>query len=85
MYKDLWHRGYSLTSGLKYGGDYLVYQGHPHAVHSSHIAVVLSWKQVIANLVSLGRLGAKVKKSVLLCSMNKSGEIQYLTIQWNMA
>lgn len=27
VFKDLWYKGYHLTSGLKYGGDYLVYPG----------------------------------------------------------
>lgn len=27
VFSDLWRRGYYLTPGLKYGGDYLVYAG----------------------------------------------------------
>ena len=32
VFCDLWRKGYHLTNGLKYGGDYLVYPGitkHP--------------------------------------------------------
>ena len=36
VFKDLWTKGYYLTAGLKYGGDYLVYPGnsagHAHSV-----------------------------------------------------
>lgn len=81
VYSDLWHKGYYLTSGLKYGGDYLVYSKDPSHVHSDFIAVVLPWSQPISSLVSLGRLGTKVKKNTLLCSVvNK--EVQYKTLKW---
>ena len=82
VFQDLWQHGYFLTSGLKYGGDFLVYHAHPSCTHSSYIALVLPWKQPINNLVSLGRVGAKVKKNVLLCSRDSDGEPCYYTLEW---
>ena len=35
VFCDLWRKGYHLTNGLKYGGDYLVYPGitkHPNGL-----------------------------------------------------
>lgn len=81
MYKDLWRRGFTLTSGLKYGGDYLVYLGDPALVHSHYLAVVLPWQQPIKSLLSLCRVGSKVAKSILLCSV-KDDIVHYQTIQW---
>lgn len=81
MYRDLWARGFTLTSGLKYGADYLVYQGDPALVHSHYIALVLPWQQPIKSLASLCRVGSKVVKAILLCSVE--GEVvQYQTLQW---
>lgn len=84
IYKDLWECGYTLTTGLKFGGDYLVYKGHPHTVHASFIAVVLPWKQTIRSFGAVTRVGTKVKKSILLCSMDEEGMVHYLTVDWSM-
>lgn len=81
LFADLWERGYYLTSGLKYGGDFLVYSNHPTSTHSSFIATVLSWKQPIHTLVSLGRVATKVKKRILLCS-EEAGQPCYYTLEW---
>lgn len=81
MYRDLWRRGFTLTSGLKYGGDYLVYTGDPALVHSHYLAVVLPWQQSIKSLPSLCRVGSKVMKCILLCSV-EDDVVQYQTIQW---
>ena len=84
VFHDLWLKGYYITSGLKYGGDYLVYRDNPSKVHSDFIAVVLPWKQPISSVVSLGRLGSKVKKNTLLCSVEREGgPVSYVTLQWS--
>ena len=83
VFHDLWLKGYYLTSGLKYGGDYLVYRDNPNKVHSDFIAIVIPWQQPIDNIVALGRLGSKVKKNVLLCSVEReSGTVRYFTLYW---
>lgn len=81
VFRDLWEKGYYLTSGLKYGGDFLVYADLPSKTHSSHIAIVLPWKQPQNTLVSLARVATKVKKNILLCSAD-SKEVTYYTMQW---
>ena len=84
VFRDLWLKGYYLTSGLKYGGDYLVYRHHPDQVHSEFIAIVIPWQQPIGSIVALGRLGSKVKKKTLLCSVeSESGPVKYVTLQWS--
>ena len=52
-------------------------------VHSHYVAVVLPWQQPILSLVSMGRLGSKVKKSMLLCSEDAHGSLCYFTLQWS--
>lgn len=84
VFHDLWHKGYYLTPGIKYGGDYLVYRCNPNQVHSDFVAIVIPWQQQIGSIVSLGRLGSKVKKSTLLCSVEKAnGPVKYITLQWS--
>ena len=56
----------------------------PALVHSLYLAVVKPWSEAFpaSDVVSLGRVGAKVKKNVLLCSTSPDGEVVYHTLQW---
>ena len=80
VFQDLWERGYYMTSGLKYGGHFLVYTDDPSQSHSTFIALVLSWQQHLS-LPALARVAGKVKKKVLLCSP-KDDQIHYFTLEW---
>eukprot|EP00741_Cyanophora_paradoxa_P009352 tig00000144_g9060.t1 len=53
VYSDLRDRGYALTPGTKFGGDFLVYPGEPSLCHASFVAVAVA--------------GA-VRKAALLCA-----------------
>lgn len=82
VFVDLWSRSYYITPGLKYGGDYLVYSGDPALVHSHYVAIVQPWSQAVNPLVTCGRIGTKVKKNTLLCSVDLQGTVRYFTWQW---
>ncbi|XP_019632594.1 PREDICTED: tRNA-splicing endonuclease subunit Sen34-like [Branchiostoma belcheri] len=84
VFQDLWEKGYFLTSGGKFGGDFLVYPGDPFRYHSFYIAVCQHRTENMEalDIVRLGRLGSNVKKTVLLCSECESGEITYTSLQW---
>ncbi|XP_078656481.1 tRNA-splicing endonuclease subunit Sen34-like [Branchiostoma floridae x Branchiostoma belcheri] len=84
VFQDLWEKGYFLTSGGKFGGDFLVYPGDPFRYHSFYIAVCQHRTENMEalDIVRLGRLGSNVKKTVLLCSESESGEITYTSLQW---
>uniref|UniRef100_A0A1X7UB42 tRNA-intron lyase n=1 Tax=Amphimedon queenslandica TaxID=400682 RepID=A0A1X7UB42_AMPQE len=86
VYSDLWQKGYYITSGLKYGGEYLVYEGDPAIVHSHFIAKLLQWDEPISplSLVQDGRLGGKVKKNTIYCTVNPTTDnVEYLTLSWS--
>ena len=85
VFSDLWHKGYYITSGLKYGGDYLVYTNNPLVVHSQFIAKIYSWSEDISpmSLIQDGRLGGKVKKNILLCTLKADDSVQYISLYWS--
>ncbi|KAM7186892.1 PAXNEB domain containing protein [Rhypophila sp. PSN 637] len=60
-------RGYFITPGLRFGGDYSVYPGDPFRYHAHFLANSYEWDQKIPmlDLVTSGRLGTAVKKSFL--------------------
>ena len=85
IFSDLWEKGYFITNGSKFGGDYLVYPGDPLRFHSHFIVKVLPWKEKLTglDLVAVGRLGSTVKKTSVLASVNSSGNVVYSSIQWS--
>lgn len=85
VFRDLWQRGWYLTSAAKFGGDFLVYPGDPLRFHSQYIAIVVPFQKPLSplDIVSFGRLGTTVKKSALLCSCDASDRIVYYCIDWS--
>ncbi|XP_072281870.1 tRNA-splicing endonuclease subunit Sen34 [Pyxicephalus adspersus] len=85
VFRDLWKKGYYLTSGSKFGGDFLVYPGDPMRFHAHYIAICFPQDEEIAlsDIITAGRLGTNVKKTVLLCSFNKEGLVTYTSLQWS--
>ncbi|GFR81673.1 tRNA-splicing endonuclease subunit Sen34 [Elysia marginata] len=84
VFKDLWGKGFYLTSGAKFGGDFLVYPGDPSRYHSHYIAVCRSQFDEIPclDLVSLGRLSSNVRKTALLCALDRNRKVTYTSLTW---
>lgn len=81
VFSDLWEQGYYITSGLKYGGDFLVYADDPSRSHSTYLAVVTAYQEPVHSLATLARVANKVKKRVLLCSPDEN-QVHYCTLEW---
>ena len=82
VFQDLWKLGYYLTSGLKFGGDFLVYKKHPDHTHATYIAIVTSWQHPLdIRMGSLCKVAGQVRKRLLLCSV-KDNVVHYLTLGW---
>lgn len=84
VYRDLWERGFFLSAAGKFGGDFLVYPGDPLRFHAHYIAQCWAPDDPIPlqDLVSAGRLGTSVRKTVLLCSPQPGGKVVYTSLQW---
>ena len=86
VFVDLWERGYYLTSGVNFGGDFLAYPGDPIRYHSFFIVIIVPWGKKITpfEIISAGRLGASVKKTALLCSVgDETGQVIYTSVKWS--
>jgi tRNA-intron endonuclease len=82
VYEDLRDRGYVVTPGIKYGGDFAVYEDGPGIDHAPYIVQI---KDSIDNLraaeiVRAGRLATTVRKSFILAILND--EIRYIEFNW---
>lgn len=86
VFLDLWEKGYYLTSAVNFGGDFLAYPGDPMKYHSFYIVIVIPWGRKIRpfDIISAGRLGASVKKTALLCSVEQdTNTIVYVSVKWS--
>jgi tRNA-splicing endonuclease subunit Sen34 len=61
-------KGYYITPGLRFGGDYSVYPGDPFRFHAHFMATSYGWDEEITmlDLVASGRLATAVKKGYML-------------------
>ncbi|WAR16637.1 SEN34-like protein, partial [Mya arenaria] len=66
VFRDLWERG------------------DPSRFHSFFIVVCRPYREPLCagDIVTMGRLGTSVKKTVVLCSLDDAGRICYTSLQW---
>ncbi|KAK6628475.1 hypothetical protein RUM43_002290 [Polyplax serrata] len=85
VFKDLWERGYYITLGEKFGGDYLAYPGDPIKFHAFFVIICLEKckKLQMQNIITYGRLGQSVKKTVVLSYLDNNDKVSYQSIQWS--
>ena len=92
---DLWHRGFFLTDGAKFGADFLAYPGDPIRYHAQNVVVCFESHEELermrkkvseSDLLGHSRLGTAVNKTVLfayvLIDMSRREVIKYLSLQW---
>lgn len=84
VFRHFWEDGYFLTSGNKFGGDFLVYPGDPLKFHAYFLVLCIDKNAPIrpVNVAMLSRLGSAVRKSVVLACENKNGTIDCQTLKW---
>lgn len=70
VYKMLRRAGWTVRSGLQYGGDYLLYRGSPGQDHAPYVAVVVEEGKGVEGktVAGLVRAAAGAKKQVVLVS-----------------
>lgn len=70
-FKHLYMKGYYLTSGAKFGGDFLVYPGVPEKYHSQFILVCFESEHeynsiTLKQFITYARMATTVKKTFLV-------------------
>lgn len=84
VFQDLWNRGNYITTASKFGADFCVYPGDPLRYHAYFIVLVLARDDELTgcDLLSYGRLGASVKKNVVLASVSGQQDVRYISLSW---
>ncbi|XP_023946059.1 tRNA-splicing endonuclease subunit Sen34 isoform X2 [Bicyclus anynana] len=86
IFKDLWQKGFYMTSGSKFGADFLVYPGDPVKFHAMYMLRCVNDHRTVfrpANLVAFGRLSVAVNKLAVLAFCNVFGKVEYQTLLWH--
>lgn len=83
LFDDLWSKGYFITSGIKFGGDYLLYHQDPMSTHSQFVVAQHPSEQLITplDIIQKGRLATNVKKTHVLAGTIKDA-MTYYSIEW---
>lgn len=79
-FMDLWARGYRLTSGLKFGVEYLAYRSDPSVCHAAFMVRVLPAGRHITplDLVVRARIATTTLKTAVLAYVDlDSGNVHY--------
>ena len=73
VFKDLHDRHYSLTSGAKFGSDYLVYPGDPILYHAHYTVRIVSWEATIHPLVvaATTRMAHAARKNFVIAAVRE--------------
>lgn len=85
VFLDLWEKGFYITPGSKFGGEFLAYPGDPIKFHSFYVVLVVPRTKKIGmlELISIGRLAATVKKTAVLGTVSDEGKVVYSSIKWS--
>ena len=93
VFCDLYARGYWISNGEKFGGDFLLYLDDPSRCHSSFIVSCLLRKEIgeeasrvpLSHLIGRCRVAVNVNKTCVLASRRDSAgcDIEYLSMSWN--
>lgn len=84
-YKDLWEKGYYVTNGEKFGGDFLVYPGDPIMFHSQFIIQCKDRNEEIpiTELAGQCRIACHVRKTRVYAFFSENeSSIMYQSFQW---
>jgi tRNA-splicing endonuclease subunit Sen34 len=84
IFKSLWEKGFYISKGSKFGGDFLLYPGDPSRFHSNYVVTVARPNQTFSPLdaISMGRLGTTVKKTHAVCSWTDEKGLICICIDW---
>ncbi|XP_055342994.1 tRNA-splicing endonuclease subunit Sen34-like [Paramacrobiotus metropolitanus] len=83
-YFKLMLAGFWTTSGVKYGGDLLLYEGDVHVKHSVCIVKIVedSKETSLEEILRLGRVATSCHKAVLWASVDNNYDVNFTCSKW---
>ncbi|GMT03429.1 hypothetical protein PENTCL1PPCAC_25603 [Pristionchus entomophagus] len=83
VFRDLWSRGFYVTSGVRFGCHFLVYKEPPGSAHAEFMVRCVDSEvdQSFTSMLSFARTANQVCKKALLAIVSGSLHPQYLALQ----
>ncbi|GMT33357.1 hypothetical protein PFISCL1PPCAC_24654 [Pristionchus fissidentatus] len=83
VFRDLWSRGFFITSGIRFGCHYLVYKGLPGSAHADFMVRCVDSEvdHSSSSLLSFARTSNQVCKKALIAFVSGGIHPQYLLVQ----
>lgn len=84
VYKDFRDKGYIVTTGIKFGCDFAVYEQGPGIDHAPYLVQVYSRNDPITatGAVLAGRLATTVRKQFILAIPDKRSGVVLIALDW---
>mmetsp|Transcript_2159 Transcript_2159/g.5022 ORF Transcript_2159/g.5022 Transcript_2159/m.5022 type:complete len:212 (+) Transcript_2159:1-636(+) len=84
IFRDLWQRGFVITSGIKFGSTFTAYAGNLNFFHSCTSVFSLKYfpSSFSIDLISFGRVGTSTKKRTIFAFLSKKLFVNYFGIKW---
>jgi tRNA-splicing endonuclease subunit Sen34 len=84
IYRELIGKGYYVSPGLRFGGQFLAYPGDPLRYHSHYIVIGYDWDQdfSVLDIVGGGRLGTSVKKCWVIGALDEDQSYHTYSVEW---
>ncbi len=84
VYKNFRDKGYIISSGIKFGCDFAVYEKGPGIDHAPYLVQVYSRSELITStgIVLAGRLATTVKKQFILAIPKGEKKVDFLALDW---
>ncbi|KAJ3128918.1 tRNA-splicing endonuclease subunit Sen34 [Physocladia obscura] len=87
VFEHLHKSGFYITSGVKFGADFLAYQGDPLLYHAAYVCLVVpntKTKNITPlDIIGYARMGRNAKKKIMLCGFDaETGSVSKVVLDW---
>ncbi|KAJ1337036.1 tRNA-intron endonuclease [Batrachochytrium salamandrivorans] len=85
IFADFWKQGWFISSGSKFGGDFLLYESDPSLCHAKYIVKVTDADAPLtgADIIRAGRLATFSKKIFMYCYWDALAQrVESMPISW---
>lgn len=82
VFRDLWQKGYTITSAETFGGDFLCYPGDPLHYHAHQIVILRHKPLSDQELIVHGRTSSIVNKNCVFAFPTENDAVRYETLMW---
>ena len=84
IYKYFKDKNFFVTSGIKYGADFLLYKDDPNFIHSEYLVYIKDFKTDFnfKEIINGERISLSHKKKFLVASVTDDKKVKVFNLEW---